>query len=612
MVSSPGSRADSRSHGAALQRLVGALSEAATPAAIGRLAVSEAAELLGADAAGAYTREDHATLVALHAKGWPAATVARYQRLAVTSGRPLSDAVLERAPVWLEDAEQWRARYPEMAPIGTLGGMQATACLPLIIAERDLGALVFSFGAPRAFPADERDYLLAVAALCAQALDRARLLDIEHAARTTAEQQLRRMTLLADAGRLMETPLSVERRLQQLAEMAVHDFADWCAVHLLRGDEVEQVVVAHQDPDKVEFVARLQQRYPPDPAAPGGAIEVTQTGVPTFMPDIPDELLVDAAVDAEHLALIRSLGMRSAIVAPLIVREHNLGAVTMVQAESGRRFDELDLAFARQLAATAAVALDNARLFEQQLTIAQTLQAALLPRDLPDVPGLRIAARYGTPAQEGLQFRVGGDLYDVVPLRPGPGAAVVVADVCGKGAEAASLTALIRHTLRAEVDHDLDPVEVLHRLNRAMLRDASAGPARFATVAHAHILVDADGASVRLVSAGHPPPLVCRRGSVAVGPAGGTLLGVFPAIDLEEISIRLERGDMMVLYTDGVTEARGVDGFYGIDRLRAVAAHAAAAGTADTVAAAVLDDVVGFQAGRLHDDMAVLVVEATA
>ena len=418
------------------------------------------------------------------------------------------------------------------------------------------------------------------------------------------------MTFLARASRLMEAPLSVEERLQRLADLAVPDVADWCAVHLVRGDRVDEVAVAHADPAKVAFVARLQERYPPDPNAPGGAIEVSRTGRPAFFPEIPDALLVDAAVDEEHLRLIRSIGLRSAVVVPLLVRDRSLGALTLVHAESGQRFDEVDLAFTAQLAGVAAIALDNARLYEEQRRIAQTLQDALLPAVLPDVPGVRVAARYRPQTDDRAGLHVGGDLYDVV-AGDTPGTwGVVVADVCGKGPEAAARTALIRHTLRAEVDHGHGPAEVLRRLNRAMLRETGGSPLRFATAAHGRLHVDGDGATVTLASAGHPPPLVRRGGNVEAVAASGTLLGVYPDIELTETTVRLDRGDMMVLYTDGVTEARGVNGFYGTDRLATLVATAPAP-TADALADALLADVVGFQQGRLHDDVALLILEAT-
>ncbi len=399
----------------ALQRLAGELLGATTPAAVGTLVVTTAAELLGADAAAVFARVDGQTLESLHTTGWPDEVTRPFHRLDLHRGRPLSDAVLDRRPVWLEDAAQWRSRYPDMAAVGTASDMQASACLPLSVEDRDLGAVVFSFTGPRRFSVAEREFLMAITALCAQGFDRARLLVAEREARETAERQLGRMTFLSRTTRLMEAPLSVEQRLQQLADLVVSEIADWCAVHLVRGNRVDQVAVAHSDPAKVAFVARLQERYPPDPDAPGGAIRVSRTGEPAYYPEVPDELLVAAAVDEEHLALIRSIGMRSALIVPLAVRGRRLGALTLVQTESDRGFDQADLAFALQLAATASVALDNARLYEQQWHTAHTLQAALLPSDLPTVPGLRLAARYRAATADRADIHVGGDLYDVVP-----------------------------------------------------------------------------------------------------------------------------------------------------------------------------------------------------
>lgn len=592
-----------RSPAGALQRLAGELLGAGSPAAIGALVATTAADLLDADAAGVFVRTGATTLESLHTSGWPEEFTRPFRRLELRRGRPLSDAVLDGCPVWLEDAAQWRRRYPDMAPFGTASDMQASACLPLRVEDRDLGAVVFSFNAPRAFSAEEREFLVAVTALCAQGLDRARLLVAERAAREAAERQLGRVTFLSRTTHLMEAPLSVEERLQQLADLAVSEIADWCAVHLVRGNRVDEVAVAHSDPAKVEFVARLQERYPPDPAAPGGPLQVSRTGEPAYYPEVPDELLTAAAVDDEHLALIRSIGMRSALVVPLAVRGRKLGALTLVHAESDRRFDYTDLAFAEQLAATAAVALDNARLYEEQWRTAHTLQAALLPADLPAVPGLRLAARYRSPTDA--DVLVGGDLYDVVAGPEGCGA--VVADVCGKGAAAAALTAMIRHTVRAEIDHGLGPAAVLERLNHAMLRASGGRPGRFATVAQAQITRTPSGAAVRLASAGHPPPLVVRDGRAVPVGAPGTLLGVYPDVTLTEVTFELNRGEILVLYTDGVTEARDAGELYGPERLaRAVASG----GPADEVADRVLAEVDAFQHGQQRDDIAVLVIEA--
>jgi serine phosphatase RsbU (regulator of sigma subunit) len=607
-------RSDSRAR--EFQRLAEQLSSAATPADIGRFTATTAAALIGADACAVYTRAVGADAVELlHHAGWPGDTVERYHTVPLQRGRPMSDAVLTGRPVWLEDAEQWRSRYPEMAPVGVSEGHQASACVPLRVEDRDLGAAVFGFYRPRTFDVAEREFLIAVAALCAQALDRARLYTAEHEARALAERERDRMSFLAQASQLMEAPLSVEDRLRRLADFAVKGIADWSAVHLVRGTHVERVTVAHIDPAKVAFVEELERRYPPDPDAPGGAIEVARTGVPIIMPDVPDELLVAGARDETHLELLRAIGLRSAIVVPLLIRGRSLGALTLVQAESGERFTDDDLTFVGQLAATAALALDNAALYEQQRTVAHTLQTALLPARLPDVPGVRCAGRYRPPSADLTDVYVGGDLYDVHEDPERRRWALTVADVCGKGPQAAAMTALIRHTVHAEVGHGLGPSEVLRRVNAAMLRDHEhdhdhdRGLARFATMVHGALTVDTDAVGITLVNGGHPPALVLRGDRVESLAVPGTLVGVYPDPSLAETEVRLAPGDTLLLYTDGVTEARGPDGMYGSARLEALLASLAG-GSADDIADGILADVSDFQDGRLRDDVALLVAQA--
>jgi serine phosphatase RsbU (regulator of sigma subunit) len=596
--------------GAALQRLAAELAQAGSSAEIARLAVTAGAELSEADAAAVYVHPvGSGALELVHARGWPPEAVQRFGRVVLQAGRPLSDSVLNRVPVWLEDPEQWRARYPAVAEVGTSHGYDATACLPLMMEDRVVGALAYSFAQPRPLPPAEREYLEAVAAVCAQALDRVRLSAAERAVQAASERQLRWMTFLARVGPLLEAPLSVEQRLQRLADVAAAEIADWCAVHLVRNDRVEQVAVAHADPQKVAFVARLQQRYPPSPATPGGAVEVSRTGKASYMPDISDELLVEAGVDPEHLELIRSIGMRSAVVVPLLVRGRSLGALTLVQAESGRRFDQTEIAFVQQLGSSAALALDNARLYEQRRHVADTLQTALLPTSLPEVPGLRLAARYQPCSVDEAGIAVGGDFYDVIATaRPGRWA-VTIGDVCGKGPAAAALTAMLRHTVRSEVRHGYGPKQVLRRLNAAILHDSAERVARFATVVHAHVQTDPSGADVAVVNAGHLPPLVLRQDRVETVHAPGSLLGVYPDVDLTQQDVRLDAGDALVLHTDGITEARGSERFYGEERLRAVVSSCAGH-CADAIADAVLGGVSEFDGGRHSDDIALVVVQA--
>jgi len=217
----------------------------------------------------------------------------------------------------------------------------------------------------------------------------------------------------------------------------------------------------------------------------------------------------------------------------------------------GRRFDAGERELLEQLAKQAATSLENLELHEATRAIAQTLQASLLPPVLPEIERLETAALYRA-AGEGNE--VGGDFYDVFSTA-GDQWFAVIGDVCGKGAEAAAVTALARYTLRAAVVQHRSPARMLRWLNDAMLRQKT-GPTRFATIACVRFDVDKDGTTATVACGGHPSPRVLRStGLVETVGAPGTLLGVLRQVRLEDRSTRLTDGDALVLYTDGLTEA---------------------------------------------------------
>jgi signal transduction histidine kinase/PAS domain-containing protein len=182
---------------------------------------------------------------------------------------------------------------------------------------------------------------------------------------------------LSKASELLARSLHPEQTLEELAHLIVPHFADWCAVSILdEKDEPKQLVVAHVDPEKVKWAKEINRRYPPDPNAPTGVPQVIRTGKPELYPDIPDELLVAGAIDEEHLRLSREVGLRSAIVVPLSTPERTFGAITIVSAESGRRYSESDLAFALELARRAALAVDNAIHHEAELVARRAAETA--------------------------------------------------------------------------------------------------------------------------------------------------------------------------------------------------------------------------------------------
>jgi sigma-B regulation protein RsbU (phosphoserine phosphatase) len=237
--------------------------------------------------------------------------------------------------------------------------------------------------------------------------------------------------------------------------------------------------------------------------------------------------------------------------------------------------------------------------------LVQTLQQVLVPPTPPRIPTLDVAGVY-RPARHGEE--VGGDFYDV--FQTGPDAwVVVIGDVCGKGIEAAVVTALLRHTLRAAVVAQDGLGAALTQVNQELLDHGSNRSSTAAVVARRR---SDTGWHATVCCAGHPLPLLVRRGHPAepVG-APGTLLGILPDPAFHEVAVELATGDRLVLYTDGVTEGRRAGRFYEVDRLRRlVEADGPDGPDAATQAQRVVDDAVAFQDGTTRDDIAVVVVRA--
>ena len=230
------------------------------------------------------------------------------------------------------------------------------------------------------------------------------------------------------------------------------------------------------------------------------------------------------------------------LVVEIPVRDGIAGRITLL---GGR----VDSAVAEDLALRAGAAIDNARLFHTRAAIAKTLQQSLLPPELPLIRGVETAAHF-RPVGEGNE--VGGDFYDLFSTGEGEWFAVM-GDVCGKGAEAASVTALARYTIRAAVPRHRSPAGILRWLNDAMLRQRAG---RFVTIALARLQLEPDGTVTATVACGgHPLPRVLRATGLVEELGGpGTLLGVLREVELSDRSARLAAGDALVLYTDGLTE----------------------------------------------------------
>jgi PAS domain S-box-containing protein len=435
------------------------------------------------------------------------------------------------------------------------------------------------------------------------------LLVREQLARAEAVAARRRLTLLAAAGPALAATLDYEQTLEDITRLMVPELADWCLLDIAEDDgSVNQLAAAHAEEEKEHLLGKLREHRRFGEGDPGSTAEVLRTGQSMLISDLPDTTFYERDLEGEHLEIVNRLEPRSLMCVPLLARGKTRGAITLVSSRLDRRYDREDLLLAEDLAYRCALAADNARLYRDRSEIARVLQRSLLPPHLPEIPGVEVGAEY-LPVGE--TNDVGGDFYDLINTVE-DGWLCAIGDVRGKGVEAASVTALARYTIRAVTLKDDRPSEVLAALNEAMLRQLPED--RFCTAACVRLEPQdgSVGVAVDVSRAGHPPPLLVRSGATVeeVG-CSGKVLGVFPDAELRDTSLRLMPGEALVLYTDGVTEARSPDGeFFGEGRLRHLLSSCAGCDAA-TFARRIKGVVLDFQEGYPRDDLAVLVLRAT-
>jgi PAS domain S-box-containing protein len=262
-------------------------------------------------------------------------------------------------------------RYGKNSPYFGMpeGHLPVASYLAIPIISRSgevLGGLFFGHPEPGVFDERTEQIVTGLAAQAAIAMDNARLFETAKRARTQAEAAERRSTFLAEASALLSSSLDYETTLASVARLAVPHIADWCSVHIIEKEGlILPLAVAHVDASKVAMAEELQRRYPIDPAETRGVSQVIRTGVAELYADIPDELLATAARDEGHLAIMRELGLKSAMTVPVTVQGRTLGAISFISTESDRRYGPEDLALASDLARRAALAIDNARLYRE-------------------------------------------------------------------------------------------------------------------------------------------------------------------------------------------------------------------------------------------------------
>ncbi len=341
---------------ARLQTVTAALAATETAADVGAVVVSEGVAALGASGGTLLVPEEGHLEVAA-AVGYDDELVGRLREESRSAELPAAYALRTGEAVWLESREERDERFPVLA--GLEPGTVSMCAVPLVAGGEVLGALRFSFDVPKLFDADERRFVLTLAGQTTTAMQRATAL----AAARSANEKL---AFLAAASAALAESLDYRTTLRNVTALAVPRLADWCAIHVLEEDgSIPAIAVAHSDPEKVAMAQAFQARYPVEPDAPYGVAHVIRSCQSQLTPAITDDMLVAVAHDDEHLAAMRGLQFRSALLVPLAARGRVFGTLSMFYAESGRCYDESDLGLAEDLAHRAAVAIDNAELYRR-------------------------------------------------------------------------------------------------------------------------------------------------------------------------------------------------------------------------------------------------------
>ena len=411
----------------------------------------------------------------------------------------------------------------------------------------------------------------------------------------------RRLDLVTAVARLLleNEGFSESRTLQRCARLIAPELTAWVIVDLERRHRLRrQFVLGPDDAGLAELTSAIAAADPPPGSIP---CTVHESGRPVLIAHAEDTGVLGDGLDGGPLLV--KMDATSVLSVPLADGENRYGALTLVRRAADGHFKVADLALTEELGEQMALAIRVDRTFRRRSDTADALHASLLPRRMPEIGGLKIAATYIAAAEDP---EVGGDFYDVYQTPDGWGMAV--GDVCGKGEEAAAVTAAARHAIRVLARRCADPGEVLAGANEIVLAEEFALDGGFVTANIAHLSWLDGKLRVVIGSSGHPAAILLRAdGRVRTMNGGGLPLGLFPDASPATQELTMDAGDVLFLYTDGVAQARGPNNTYFGDRLADELAGLAGSTAADLVASmrrAMLD----FSAGNLIDDVTMLAV----
>jgi serine phosphatase RsbU (regulator of sigma subunit) len=560
-------------------------------------AVERVAELTSSRHVAVYLREGE-RLSAAASRGLTGAHTELAERLLELALGPYRS----RGYLFIEDM-RIDARLSGLERVLEESGIRRALFIPLVVHEEVTGALGVFRGKPRPRREGEEELLIALSSQLAVAVQNARLHEQTKELGTTLEHTLeserraaRQLGGLYAISQSFAESLSLDATLDAVARTMVELF-DVDAVAIRTPSERREALetrVVHVADEKLRSPVGSIFSRPQTLDAPG-VRRLTESKRPLLLrPGAP------ATADVEPLLEPFLRQGSSAAVVPLATPAEVLGTLTLVSFDPTRPLRRDAVAAATTITAQAALAVDNARLYQQQKAFAETMQRSLLPGHPPAVPGLDVGHVY----QSSARVDVGGDVYDFLVLDERR-LAVVVGDVLGKGIQATADMAMAKFSFRALARSHPDPSDFLARANEVVVEEID--PGKFVTLAYA--VVDAAEREVALGSAGHPPPrVVTAGGDVFAVTARGLALGIEPDQRYESERVRLEAGSTVVLYTDGVIEARRNGELYGEERLDRLLAERRGL-RAQQLAEAIIEDCRAFADGELGDDCAVICLE---
>ncbi|MDZ4179174.1 MAG: SpoIIE family protein phosphatase [Coriobacteriia bacterium] len=490
---------------------------------------------------------------------------------------------------YLAESEDFYVGFPRTHTL------RATLAVPLIIRDQVEGCLFAWMRTPRQFTPAEVDFARRMAASLALALENARLFDAEHRAVRRAkraerrlQQQLQRTQALLAASDALTSTTDQDELLERLAAV------------ILEATGISRVFINLIDAEMQMLTPKIASGGLVRPAGDvipfarlSGTARRAIKGRTTTLLDyeLPSASKTDRAIAKANQA-------RLVLFTPLMRQDRIIGHISLDEPGKRHNFSSEQIRIVETIAAQAAIAIENAQLFEREHRIAEMLQQAILTKPEP-IEGLQLASLY-QPASAAAA--VGGDFYDVLDLGEDR-VALLIGDVSGKGVEAARRTSFLRDGTRAYLLESDDPARVLERLNGFAYRFMP--PEKFATVFLG--ILDRSTGVLRYAGAGHPPPVVVGSGPPVLLEQTPGLLGAFDTARFATLEVTIEIGDVLVLVTDGVTEARNASEMLGeegvlalLDSLRTTPVH--------RLPGTLLDAVKHFSGGRLHDDVVIVCV----